>query len=265
VRTGREIFGWGVIVLALGGCSDGNDHGEKHPVAGDDPWPWLDAYSSPGCARAGSRCTTFTDDRDGKSYRAVTIENQTWMGTALNFGSFTTELAEPAPGVVPKLCPLDDPKWCDRAGAEYRWSVAMALPTRCETEDCVAEIATPHRGICPAGWHVPTVSEFHMLLAAVGTPNGSGCDTGLALKTTQGWVNTNGDRSGTDSSGLSILPQVMTPSAGTVWVVRTHVWSAASHAEPFGVLDVSYGSDCATIARASSIVQTAFSVRCVAD
>jgi uncharacterized protein (TIGR02145 family) len=103
------------------------------------------------------------------------------------------------------------------------------------------------------------------LLAAVGAPNGAQCNTGLALKSSQGWVNSGGDRSGTDSSGLALLPQVMTPSAGTVWVVRTEVWSSASYSEQFAALDVSYGSDCATFERLRSINQTAFSVRCVAD
>jgi uncharacterized protein (TIGR02145 family) len=255
------------FTVLVGACDRASPIGVVAADSGrsDEVWTWLEGYVSPGCSRAGVRCSSFVDERDGKTYRSVTIGSQTWMGSALDYGEFAPRGAGLDAGTVPKHCPLNDPVWCHRVGAEYRWSVAMALPLRCETEDCLALVQSPHRGICPSGFHVPTPAEVTILLETVGTSSGPSCDTAGALKSTRGWVNEFGDRSGSDSSGFTLLPQSITPSAGTVWVTRTGMWTSASFSEPFANLDVSYGTNCATLERWTSIVAAYYGVRCVAD
>jgi len=57
------------------------------------------------------------------------------------------------------------------------------------------------RGLCPAGWHVPTFEETQDLANYV-TDQGYGAQTGTPLKTTSGWSSGNG----TDDFGFSVLP-----------------------------------------------------------
>ena len=57
------------------------------------------------------------------------------------------------------------------------------------------------RGLCPAGWHVPTDYEWAVLETYLGTNGHSGAE-GAALKSTTGWSN----NYGTDDFGFSALP-----------------------------------------------------------
>ncbi len=91
---------------------------------------------------------TFTDSRDGKIYITVKIGNQTWMAENLNF---TT-----AEG---SWCYENDSTYCEKYGRLYSWETA--------------------REVCPAGWHLPSKSEFETLLSNVG---GSGSNAYYALK-----------------------------------------------------------------------------------
>ncbi|MEA2092666.1 MAG: fibrobacter succinogenes major paralogous domain-containing protein, partial [Patescibacteria group bacterium] len=67
-----------------------------------------------------------------------------------------------------KICYSDNETNCDTYGALYTWSMVMDLDSSCDTTDCSAQIETPHQGICPEGWHVPTDADFKELEMAVG-------------------------------------------------------------------------------------------------
>jgi uncharacterized protein (TIGR02145 family) len=58
------------------------------------------------------------------------------------------------------------------------------------------------RGLCPAGWHVPTDVEWTALETYLGTNGHSGTE-GTALRSTSGWDN---GGNGTDNFGFSALP-----------------------------------------------------------
>ena len=57
------------------------------------------------------------------------------------------------------------------------------------------------RGLCPAGWHVPTDGEWTELVDYI-TSQGFAGTEGTALKSTTGWAIGNG----TDDFGFSALP-----------------------------------------------------------
>lgn len=90
--------------------------------------------------------------------------NQTgWQnrGNDVTFAYDYPPTHEPMPGVFSD---------CNYRGALYSWAGAMNLPdfppgslTDCATRSCAGQITTPHRGICPVGWHIPTDQEFHAL------------------------------------------------------------------------------------------------------
>ena len=64
--------------------------------------------------------------------------------------------------------PTSDDSTCNLRGALYTWAGAMNLdnispPPDCDNESCSHLIQTPHRGICPQNWHIPTDEEFSIL------------------------------------------------------------------------------------------------------
>jgi uncharacterized protein (TIGR02145 family) len=82
---------------------------------------------------------------------------------------------------------------CDAYGRLYHWSTAM--------NNSASSSATPSgvRGVCPEGWHIPSDSEWDVLMTAVGGSS----TAGTKLKATSGW-NSNGN--GTDDFGFAALP-----------------------------------------------------------
>ena len=110
---------------------------------------------------------SFTDSRDGKTYKTVKIGNQIWMAENLNFETDSS------------YCYNDSAEYCAKYGRLYEWSAAMDA--------------------CPSGWHLPDTAEWRMLLAAVGGDS----IAGMKLKSTSGW---NSDGNGTDDFGFTVLP-----------------------------------------------------------
>ena len=136
---------------------------------------------------------TLTDSRDGKTYKTVTIGTQIWMAENLNYKSTNS------------YCYKDSVEYCAKYGRLYTWTAAMdSVGTwSANGKGCgdgkVCSPTYPVRGICPAGWHLPSKAEFETLITAVG---GIGT-AGMMLKSTSGW-NSNGN--GTDAYAFSALP-----------------------------------------------------------
>lgn len=152
---------------------------------------------------------TIIDERDGKTYKTVTIGKQTWMAENLNYKTRYS------------FCYNNKAENCDKYGRLYIWDFAMEA--------------------CPEGWGLPSLEEFQVLVATIG-----GLSTaGKVLKSTEGWiggyVNMGGGQAvydsladngkGTDAFGFSGLP------AG-YWDVRglrddglmTYFWSSSEYA-----------------------------------
>jgi len=137
---------------------------------------------------------SFTDSRDGKSYRTVRIGNQTWMAENLNYN---------ASGSV---CYDNNSNNCDFYGRLYNWATAMGLSSSCNSSTCAGQVqSSNHRGICPEGWHVPSDDEWETLVKYV-DPNATGSwdnNAGRKLKARGGWED---GGNGTDEYGFSALP-----------------------------------------------------------
>jgi uncharacterized protein (TIGR02145 family) len=110
---------------------------------------------------------SFTDTRDGKSYKWVKIGNQTWMAENLAY--------KPESGDYNIYENKVD--YLLRYGYLYNWETA--------------------KKVCPEGWHLPNHKEFNELIAFVGP------DPGIKLKAKNGWLM---DGNGTDDHGFSALP-----------------------------------------------------------
>jgi len=111
------------------------------------------------------------DLRDRKLYKTVTIGGVTWMAQNLDY----VDSAE-NPGMVRgSSCYAGNPENCDTYGRQYNWAVAMdsAAVFAENAKGCgsgkTCSITLPARGICPEGWHIPTLSEWQTLYSAVGS------------------------------------------------------------------------------------------------
>ncbi|MBE0663275.1 MAG: hypothetical protein IH597_12520 [Bacteroidales bacterium] len=102
------------------------------------------------------------DERDNKVYSTVQIENKCWMAKNLNVGNqiYTSPSNN---GIIEKFCMANEPTNCDVYGGLYSWDELMNyVPTE------------GSQGICPAGWRVPTKTEFETLATALGGSTAAG-------------------------------------------------------------------------------------------
>ena len=142
---------------------------------------------------AAAASGTFVDGRDGRSYRFVVIGEQTWMAENLDFGAripLADNQGNASSTSTQKYCPSDSIEFCKSLGALYQWHSAMAFPRDCDRYPfgCGAKIESPHRGICPEGWHVPTKEEWMELQRFAETKTGTDAESvGGVLKSTTGW------------------------------------------------------------------------------
>ena len=105
------------------------------------PADGMNAYGEPNRG-------TFTDARDGQVYKYTTIGNQVWMAENLKFNAPYS------------LCYDKIEGYCDTFGRFY------SLHVNGEWFDLFDQELLDT--ICPAGWHVPSVDEWNVLVNNVG-------------------------------------------------------------------------------------------------
>jgi uncharacterized protein (TIGR02145 family) len=149
----------------------------------------LEVYAILSTACGGLTTVTDVDDN---VYPVIAIGNQCWMQTNLRTTHFSDQTEIPNVTDGPTWTGLNTPAWCvfnnDEAnnqtyGKLYNWYVA-----------------SDSRNVCPVGWHVPSETDFYVLLDAVGgNPTAGG-----ALKSVTGWDAPN--TGATNASGFTALP-----------------------------------------------------------
>ena len=154
---------------------------------------------------------TFTDERDGQTYKTVKIGTQTWMAENLNYAytgvpyNVTPNSSISYTSDSTSWCYRDSVEYCTKYGRLYTWAAAMdsvgTLSTNGKGCDWEAECTPtyPVRGVCPDGWHLPDSTEWETLFAALGKQS----PTGKRLKSASGWYSSG---NGTDAYAFSALP-----------------------------------------------------------
>jgi uncharacterized protein (TIGR02145 family) len=194
----------------------------------------------------------FTDKRDGKTYRKITIGTQTWMAENLNYAADGSK------------CYGNDSLNCEEYGRLYNWTTAMGIDTSYNNATWSSN-DLKHQGACPAGWHLPSSPEWTTLTGYVG-----GASTaGTKLKSTTGWnYGRRGGKTfeGTDEYGFAALPGGYGKSDGNFYHAgdNSYWWSTTGGGSQFAMsrhLSYIYES----ITMDSDRKTFLYSVRCVQD
>ena len=150
----------------------------------------------------------------GKTYHTVEIGNQIWLKENLDVGTRVDGVAEQTDnGIKEKYCYNNDPANCTTYGGLYQWNEAMQYVT---TQGA--------QGICPSGWHIPTLTEFETLKTEVGGDGNALKEIGQG---TEGWA-------GTNTSGFSALEAGYRTYDGDFDNLgRTGFWSSTENDAPY--------------------------------
>jgi len=138
---------------------------------------------------------SFTDKRDGKTYRTVKIGNQTWMAENLNYKTGKS------------VCYDNEESNCQEYGRLYDWKTALKA--------------------CPAGWHLPSDAEWTALTDFVGGKK----TAGTKLKSKTGWLTGKDHKAATDDYGFSAPPGGGSYSGGSFYGAGYYGywWSATEY------------------------------------
>jgi uncharacterized protein (TIGR02145 family) len=192
-------------------------------------------------------------DIDGNVYNTVKIGDQTWMKENLKVTRFRNGDLIPSPGstlVDPAVYVYDNlPANNTVYGKLYNWYAVSDV-----------------RGICPAGWHVPTDAEIGTLIDFLGGEDAAGGKLKEAGTTHWDAPNTGA----TNSSGFTGLPGGLvddyfgsTPEF--VLINKFGVWWSSTSRAAFsaGNLTLDWNTALATVPGADK--RKALSVRCIKD
>lgn len=186
---------------------------------------------------------TFTDKRDGKIYKTVTIGTQTWMAENLGFKTESGCWAY-----------NDSIRNVKTYGYLYNFEAAIKA--------------------CPAGWHLPSDEEWKTLENHEGMSDketsisgyrGDSSNIGGKLKSIIGWKYPNEGARNID--GFCALPGGNYGSVEKTYYfigMNAMFWTGTEHRNDFAwYRDIDYGAK--TIFRGYRSKNLAFSVRCIRD
>ncbi|MCM4153948.1 hypothetical protein DHD05_20350 [Arenibacter sp. N53] len=182
---------------------------------------------------------TFTDSRDGQTYKTISFKNALtgttviWMAQNLNYKLQDSYAYD------------DNENNRKELGLLYTWEAAKKA--------------------CPTGWHLATDIEWSMLVSEFGGPD----KAGEALKSINGWKE---DGNGTNSSGFNALPAGIRRNSGYDVLGYFGFWWSSTPTGEEGkawLWDISYGGPDMSIKskvwRFDGNILGGLSVRCVRD
>lgn len=185
------------------------------------------------------------DNRDGQRYKTVLIGTQIWMAENLNYSGDNRSGARTYTkgwcfGVGDRdTTQHRDSSTCDFGyGRLYNWTDAVNINDyNLQMTVGVKGLASPWRGLCPIGWHVPMDAEWDTLSTTIQIANSATADTeGKYLKAVvEGdsiWNNRNVNAQNMD--GFLALPtgeRIDSGPYGAFWSARegANFWSATEY------------------------------------
>lgn len=105
----------------------------------------------------------LTDERDGNVYKTAKVGNQIWMAQNLRLENPNT-LDDCSSNYYDYT--IKDEAVLQKYGHHYGWMTAMQISCKYEEQLAKSEIQQPHQGLCPTGWHIPSIDEWQELFNA---------------------------------------------------------------------------------------------------
>ena len=210
---------------------------------------------------------SMTDSRDNKVYKTVKIGNQVWMAENLNYADSVK-----TPSLKGKSWCYDNKEEnCFVAGRLYTWTAAIdsvmlyddgkGVACGYGVEEC--QLPEKIQGVCPPGWHLPTVDERkELIFSYIGSVG-----AGKKLKSQTGWYK---DGNGTDNYGFSAVPVGYSSNIGLGFSnagQETRFWGFQRGGDPYSFC-LNSNSNLAGIqigGVGSYNVNYGYSVRCLKD
>jgi uncharacterized protein (TIGR02145 family) len=163
-----------VVVISL--ITGGIFLGKRGKQAKRDGVPSEQVEDNTAKIQSTSDKFSFTDERDGQTYKALRIGNQIWMAENLNYdagqGSWVYE---------------NDKSNARKYGKLYNWEIA--------------------KNLSPEGWHIPSYDEWLELKDYIRDQGYKSMKEGKALKSEVGWDEFEDQTvMGTDEFGFAALP-----------------------------------------------------------
>jgi uncharacterized protein (TIGR02145 family) len=240
-------------------------------------------------ARKG-KTGSFKDPRDGKTYKTITIGDQTWFAENLDYDykvhvneaddaldpDFECVSGDPDPtknhpcveGLVYEYADEDQAKLFGRL---YSWAAAIDSASLARAESpltcgkgTTCSLPAKVQGICPEGWRLPSRKEMQKLNdAACDSMFKRLCFTQEAAYSTSGWKNE--ADAGEDWLGISLYPTgyyAYSKETPKEWSVGSsvYVWTATEYSAAYA-----YHSDGWYVGSSSIKKEDATAVRCIQD
>lgn len=205
--------------------------------------------------QADDQGKTFTDPRDGKVYKIVTIGNQTWFAENLNYTTGIENITDAVEwesmfGGSFAIPHEDRAAWCYYDNNKANGDIYGALYT--------------HAGAikaCPSGWHLPSEQEWVQLTDYLGGLAGAGGRMKESGETH--WSTPN--EGANNSSGFSALPAGRRSySPGNFHDIgsKAYFWSQEKTDFPHCLQLL---NDFCTVGEEHWFMSTGMSVRCIKD
>jgi uncharacterized protein (TIGR02145 family) len=235
---------------------------------------------TPGISCPGTPTVT---DYDGNTYNTVQIGTQCWMKENLRTTHYSDgegiPLGSSTSNTVPyRYYPNNNAENVNDYGHLYNWSAVM------NGSQTIDSIPSGVQGICPTGWHVPSQSEFIVLINYLSNNEEYTCNINQeniakALADTVGWSTygnasqcyIGSDLSTNNASGFSARGAGQFTSATAIVTYYNeqaifHTTTTMSAYNFKALLRLSYQqSGVAFITNNAASISSGFSVRCLKD
>lgn len=259
-----------------------------------------DAIITAAADGKSDKCTIYVTaygtvkDCQGNEYKTVKLGTQWWMAENMRATKYSQNnvdskninmtLVSSGTKMTYKPCYVDarnkanwnspedwDTEYDDlvpKLGYLYNWAAAVGV----EDGDKVKSSLTDKRqGICPDGWHLPTISEWYKLRDFVNDAEGESGKSGKHLKSVNGWYKgMDIYKPALDTYGFSVLPAGSYQDGKLYSIARTGIFWTASvdmynpdHYADFMEFSFCYDYMDDSMTSLYGLKKDAYSVRCV--
>jgi uncharacterized protein (TIGR02145 family) len=215
----------------------------------------IDSISFTPCEPVGFRCGDTISDIEGRFYNTVRIGTQCWMKENLNSHKFLNGDS------IPEVKPDED--WAILFSAAFCFYNNENISNPYSNGSLYNWYAVnDSRGLCPAGWHLPSNEEWTVLTEYLGGQQIAG---GKMKEASYGlWINPNTDA--TNESGFTAIPAGYRREDGSFADLsyKAIFWSS-SESDNVSAWQRALSYNSGAVSGVSSIKRSGFSVRCVMD